>query len=75
MRWQHASAVALATRPGEQTLLGWIARHPLLAASDLAELLREPAALVERRLEWLLRCRVVAPVPPHQPMTTEGKTV
>ena len=74
VRWQHASAVALATRPGEQTLLGWIARHPLLAASDLAELLREPAALVERRLEWLLRCRVVAPVPPHQPMTTEGET-
>ncbi|GMU40684.1 MAG: hypothetical protein AMXMBFR23_15500 [Chloroflexota bacterium] len=73
-RWQHASALALATRPGEQTLLGWIARHPLLAASDLAELLNEPAALIERQLERLLRCRVVAPVPPHQPMTTEGAT-
>jgi len=73
-RWQHASALALATSPGEQTLLGWIARHPLLAASDLAELLNEPAALIERQLERLLRCRVVAPVPPHQPMTTEGPT-
>ncbi|MGD9894724.1 MAG: hypothetical protein AB7U18_25850 [Dehalococcoidia bacterium] len=72
-RWQHASAVALATRPGEQTLLGWIARHPLLAASDLAELLREPAVVIERRLDRLLRCRVVVPVPPHQPLTTEGE--
>ncbi len=73
-RWQHASALALATSPGEQTLLSWIARHPLLAASDLADLLDEPAAVVERRLEWLVRCRAVAPVPPHQPMTTEGET-
>lgn len=62
-RWQHAAALALATGPGEQTLLDWIARHPLLAASDLAELLREPAALVARRLEWLVRCRAVAPAP------------
>jgi len=37
-------------------------------------LLSESAALIERRLEWLLRCRVVTPVPPHQPMTTEGET-
>lgn len=73
-RWQHASALALATGAGEQALLDWIARHPLLAASDLAELLREPAALVARRLEWLVRCRVVAPVRPHQPMITEGVT-
>ncbi|MCA9857653.1 MAG: hypothetical protein KC458_10280, partial [Dehalococcoidia bacterium] len=70
----HASALALAASPGEQTLLGWIARHPLLAASDLAELLSEPATLIERQLERLLRCRVVAPVPPHQPLTTEGAT-
>lgn len=73
-RWQHASALALATNPDEQTLLDWIARHPLLAAPDLAELLREPVALVERRLDWLLRCRVVTRVPLHQPMPSEGET-
>ena len=74
-RWQHASALALAMGPGEQKSLGWIARHPLLAASDLAEFLDEPADLIERRLEWLVRGRAVASVPPHQPMTTEGETI
>lgn len=73
-RWQHAAALALATEPGEHTLLGWVARHPLLDASDLAELLREPRAVIVRRLDQLARYRVVAPVQPHQPMTTEGET-
>jgi len=68
-RWQHASALALATRPGEQTLVDWIARHPLLAASDLAEFLGEQESLIEKRLERLVRLRVVRAVPLQQPTT------
>ena len=74
VRWQHTSALALATGAAEQTLVEWMARHPLLSVSDLAELLGEPAALIARRLEWLVRCRAVAPVRLHQPMPSEGVT-
>jgi len=74
VRSQHASALALATEAAEQTLMGWIARHPLLAASDLAALLGEPAALITRRLERLVHCRAVTPARLHQPMTNEGAT-
>jgi hypothetical protein len=40
-------------------LIDWIARHPLLTAADLSALTGEPLALVERRLEWALRCHAI----------------
>ncbi|MPZ99099.1 MAG: hypothetical protein GEU80_07120 [Dehalococcoidia bacterium] len=67
--WQRVAVLALATGTSERTLIEWVARHPLLAAAELATLLSEPQALVERRLEWLIRChavRVVSDASTHE---------
>lgn len=57
--WYRVGALALATNAAEKTLIEWIARHPLLSAAQLAALGDAPKALIERRIEWLLRCGAV----------------
>ena len=58
-RWERLAVLALATDPAEKTLLEWVARHPLLSPTELAELLVEPVGAIERRLEWLTRCGAI----------------
>lgn len=55
----RVGVLALATNAAEKTLIEWIARHPLLSAAQLAALEDAPKALIERRVEWLLRCGAV----------------
>ena len=59
--WRRVGVLALATNPAEKTLIEWIARHQLLRGAELAALLDAPEALIERRLEWLLRCGAIRP--------------
>jgi len=58
--WQGVGVLALSTGATDRPLIEWIARHPLMSARELAALLNESQALVERRLEWLLRCGAVS---------------
>ncbi|MCY4639834.1 MAG: replication-relaxation family protein [Chloroflexi bacterium] len=57
--WQRLADLALATSAAEKTLVEWVARHPLLGAAELAELTREPAGAIRRRLERLASCGVI----------------
>jgi len=57
--WYRVGALALATNAAEKTLIEWIARHQLLRGAELAALVDAPEALIERRLEWLLRCGAI----------------
>lgn len=56
---QRAAALAAVAGVDEQVLIEWVARHPLLAATELAHLTNQSVALVERRLEWLMRCHAI----------------
>lgn len=56
---QRAAALALVAGIDEQLLIEWVARHPLLSASELAALTNQPALLVARRLEWVMRCHAI----------------
>ena len=58
----RVAAVVTATDAEQKELLQWIARHPLLSASDLAELLGASPRSVEQRLDWLVRCGTCSPV-------------
>ena len=52
----RVAAVVTATDAEQKELLQWIARHPLLSARELAELLGTSRVSVEHRLEWLVGC-------------------
>ena len=56
---ERLAALALATDAEEKRLLEWIGRHPLLSLGELATLLERPPLTIERRLNWLQRCRLV----------------
>lgn len=66
--WERAAALAVATGPQEHLLIDWTARHPTLRPADLAVLTDESPALIERRIEWLKRCRVIG----GSGLTTDG---
>lgn len=57
---EHAAAVVLATDRDEKRVHELIAQYPLVTARDLAYLAGLPPDAVERRLDWLLQCRVIA---------------
>jgi hypothetical protein len=57
--WQRVAVLALATGADEKRLIEWVARHPLVSTTELGALLNESEALVERRLDWLVRCCAV----------------
>lgn len=78
---EHAAAVALATDRDEKRMLELIAQYPLVTARDLAYLAGLPLDAVERRLDWLLQCRVVTvedddvaggAIPRHSRVTQQG---
>ncbi len=56
---ERLADLALATSAAEKTLVEWVARHPLLGAAEVAELTREPAGAIRRRLERLVSCGVI----------------
>ncbi len=57
--WQGLADLALAASASEKSVIEWVARHPLLGASELAALTGDPAGLIGRRLERLTRCGAI----------------
>lgn len=53
--WQRVGALTVSTSPQEKMLIEWVARHPVLSARELTQLLNESRPVVERRLEALER--------------------
>ena len=56
---ERVAAIAMTTDRDEKRLLEWIGRWPLITAPQLASLTGLPGPAVERRLDRLLRSRVV----------------
>ena len=61
-RWGRTGNVLPTSRlrqAGRETLIEWVARHPLLGAAELAALTGEPGGLIGRRLERITRCGAI----------------
>lgn len=56
---ERVAAIALSTDRDQKHLIEWIARHPLLSASELAVVTGVPEPVVVRELDWLARCGTV----------------
>ncbi|TAJ17416.1 MAG: hypothetical protein EPO65_11120 [Dehalococcoidia bacterium] len=63
--WWQIGALAVVLEPGDRAVVEWLGQHPPLAADELAVFRTESRTLIDRRLEWVIRCGLVrrAPAP------------